>query len=105
MLRELSDPPPLAQRYFGTKRDGQQPLEKWWTSKALNRGHQEVAMAKEARGWEALCIAAATEKDPEKLQAIIVELNVLLENRQSELEQSRRTGQSDRFPKPGQWTH
>ncbi len=62
-------------------------------------------MAKEARGWEALCIAAATEKDPEKLQAIIVELNVMLESRQSELEQSRRIGQSDRFPKPGQWTH
>lgn len=62
-------------------------------------------MAKEARGWEALCIAAATEKDPEKLQAIIVELNVMLESRQSELEQSRRIGQSDRLSKPGQWTH
>lgn len=62
-------------------------------------------MAKEAKGWEALCIAAATEKDPEKLQAIIVELNVLLESRQSELEETRRTGLSQRFPKPSQWTH
>ena len=62
-------------------------------------------MAQEAKGWEALCIAAATEKDPEKLQAIIVELNVLLESRQSELEETRRTGLSQRFPKPSQWTH
>jgi hypothetical protein len=62
-------------------------------------------MAKEAKGWEALCIAAATEKDPEKLQAIIVELNVLLESRQSELEETRRTGLSQRLVKPSQWTH
>ena len=62
-------------------------------------------MAKEAKGWEALCIAAATEKDPEKLQAIIVELNVLLESRQGELEETHRTNLSQRFPKPGQWTH
>jgi hypothetical protein len=62
-------------------------------------------MAKEAKGWEALCIAAATEKDPEKLQAIIVELNVLLESRQSELEETRRSGLSQRLVKPSQWTH
>jgi hypothetical protein len=62
-------------------------------------------MAKEAKGWEALCIAAATEKDPEKLQAIIVELNVLLESRQCELEETRRTGLSQRLVKPSQWTH
>jgi len=62
-------------------------------------------MAKEAKGWEALCIAAATEKDPEKLQAIIVELNVLLESRQSELEERRRISQSSRHLKPAQWTH
>jgi hypothetical protein len=62
-------------------------------------------MAKEAKGWEALCIAAATEKDPEKLQAIIVELNVLLESRQSELEETRRSGLSARLVKPSQWTH
>jgi hypothetical protein len=62
-------------------------------------------MAQEAKGWEALCIAAATEKDPEKLQAIIVELNVLLESRQSELEETRRTGLSQRLVKPSQWTH
>jgi hypothetical protein len=67
-------------------------------------------MAKEAKGWEALCIAAATEKDPEKLQAIIVELNVLLESRQSELEESeleerRRISLSSRHLKPAQWTH
>jgi hypothetical protein len=35
-------------------------------------------MAREAKGWEALCFAAASEKDPERLQEIIVELNVLL---------------------------
>ncbi len=46
-------------------------------------------MAREARGWEALCYAAAAEKDPEKLQEIIVELNVLLETRQEELERKR----------------
>lgn len=62
-------------------------------------------MAKEAKGWEALCIAAATEKDPEKLQTIIVELNVLLESRQSELAETRRTGLSHGLPKPSQWTH
>jgi hypothetical protein len=62
-------------------------------------------MAKEAKGWEALCIAAATEKDPEKLQAIIVELNVLLESRQSELEERRRISLSSRHLKPAQWTH
>ena len=62
-------------------------------------------MAKEAIGWEALCIAAATEKDPEMLQAIIVELNVLLESRQSELEERRRISLSSRYLKPAQWTH
>jgi hypothetical protein len=62
-------------------------------------------MAKEAKGWEALCIAAATEIDPEKLQAIIVELNVLLESRQSELEERRRISLSSRHLKPAQWTH
>ena len=46
-------------------------------------------MASETRGWEALCYAAATEKDPEKLQEIIVELNVLLDARQEELEKRR----------------
>ena len=62
-------------------------------------------MAREAKGWEALCIAAATEKDPEKLQAIIVELNVLLESRQAELEETRSTRLTQRLPKPSQWTH
>jgi hypothetical protein len=62
-------------------------------------------MAKQAKGWEALCIAAATEKDPEKLQEIVVELNVLLDSRQTELEQTRRGDMTDRFHKPGQWTH
>ena len=62
-------------------------------------------MAKQAKGWEALCIAAATEKDPEKLQEIVVELNVLLDSRQTELEQTRRGTMTDRFRKPGQWTH
>jgi hypothetical protein len=46
-------------------------------------------MAREAKGWEALCLAAAAEKDPEKLQDIIVELNVLLDTRQEELEKKR----------------
>jgi hypothetical protein len=62
-------------------------------------------MAKEAKGWEALCIAAATEKDPEKLQEIIVELNVLLDTRQTELQQLRRGVMPDRYPKTSQWTH
>ena len=62
-------------------------------------------MAKEAKGWEALCIAAATEKDPEKLQEIIVELNVLLDTRQTELQQLRRGVMLERCRKPSQWTH
>ncbi|MBV8892752.1 MAG: hypothetical protein JO266_12420 [Acidobacteria bacterium] len=61
-------------------------------------------MAREAKGWEALCYAAAAEKDPERLQEIIVELNVLLDTRQEELEK-RRT--MDRVPAPplgiGRW--
>ena len=62
-------------------------------------------MAKEAKGWEALCIAAATEKDQEKLQEIIVELNVLLDTRQTELQQLRRGVMPERCRKPSQWTH
>jgi hypothetical protein len=62
-------------------------------------------MAKEAKGWEALCIAAATEKDPEKLQEIIVELNVLLDTRQTELQQLRRGVMPERYRKASQWTH
>ena len=62
-------------------------------------------MAKEAKGWEALCIAAATERDPDKLQEIVVELNVLLDTRQTELEQMRRANLLNQRPKPGQWTH
>ena len=62
-------------------------------------------MAKEAKGWEALCIAAASEKDPEKLQEIIVELNVLLDTRQTELQQLRRGAMPERIRKPSQWTH
>jgi hypothetical protein len=62
-------------------------------------------MAREAKGWEALCIAAATERDPDKLQEIVVELNVLLDTRQSELEQMRQGAVPDRLRKPGQWTH
>ena len=46
-------------------------------------------MAREAKGWEALCFAAASEGDPERLQEIIVELNVLLDTRQEELEKRR----------------
>ncbi|HET7209913.1 MAG TPA: hypothetical protein VFI95_25295 [Terriglobales bacterium] len=46
-------------------------------------------MAREARTWDALCFAAAAERDPEKLQQIIIELNVLLESRQEELERFR----------------
>jgi hypothetical protein len=92
-------------RYFSTERNCTNRLGTALHLRSRNRGHQEVAMAKEAKGWEALCIAAATEKDPEKLQAIIVELNVLLESRQAELEESRRAGLSQRSSKPGQWTH
>lgn len=47
------------------------------------------SMARESRGWEALCYAAAVENDPEKLQEIIVELNVLLDARQEELQRKR----------------
>ena len=47
-------------------------------------------MAREAKGWEAMCFAAASEKDPERLQDIIVELNVLLDTRQEELEKKRK---------------
>ncbi len=47
-------------------------------------------MAREAKGWEALCYSAASETNPERLQEIIVELNVLLETRQEELEKGRK---------------
>ena len=61
-------------------------------------------MAREARGWEALCYAAASERDPERLQDIIVELNVLLDARQEELDKKRsfdtQRPQTDRL---GRW--
>jgi hypothetical protein len=60
-------------------------------------------MARESKGWEALCYAAAAENDPEKLQEIIVELNVLLDARQEELQRKRTTDShllTDRF---GRW--
>ena len=60
-------------------------------------------MARESRGWEALCYAAAAENDPEKLLEILVELNVLLEARQEELQKKRTLNPplpTDRF---GRW--
>jgi hypothetical protein len=60
-------------------------------------------MAKEAKGWEALCFAAAAEKDPEKLQEIIVELNVLLDMRQEELENKRSLDSPRPSHRPGRW--
>lgn len=60
-------------------------------------------MAREAKGWEALCFAAAAERDPERLQEIIVELNVLLDTRQEELER-RRSGDPVRpVDRLGRW--
>ena len=61
-------------------------------------------MAREAKGWEALCFAAAAERDPERLQDIIVELNVLLETRQEELEQKRSVDSArPRTDRLGRW--
>jgi hypothetical protein len=60
-------------------------------------------MAREARGWEALCFAAAAERDPEKLQQIIVELNVLLDSRQEELENKASADLSSLGHKPARW--
>ena len=60
-------------------------------------------MAREAKGWEALCFAAAAEKDPQKLQEIIVELNVLLETRQEELETKRNLDSVPRADRLGGW--
>lgn len=61
-------------------------------------------MAREAKGWEALCFAAAAERDPDRLQDIIVELNVLLETRQEELE-GKRVLERNSFQanRPGRW--
>jgi hypothetical protein len=61
-------------------------------------------MAREAKGWEALCFAAAAEKDAERLQEIIVELNVLLETRQEELEIKRSVDSAQpRTDRLGRW--
>jgi hypothetical protein len=60
-------------------------------------------MAREAKGWEALCFAAATEKDPDKLQEIIVDLNVLLETRQEELEKRRSFDSAPPRDSLGRW--
>jgi hypothetical protein len=60
-------------------------------------------MAREAKGWEALCFAAATERNPEKLQEILVELNVLLDTRQEELENRLAVDSSPQPPKPARW--
>lgn len=60
-------------------------------------------MAREAKGWEALCFAAATERDPEKLQQIIVELNVLLDSRQEELENRMATDITPLRQNPARW--
>ncbi len=62
-------------------------------------------MAREAKGWEALCYAAAAEKDPQKLQEIIVELNVLLETRQQELEMKLSLDPGRLTDSPGRWPH
>jgi hypothetical protein len=60
-------------------------------------------MAREAKGWEALCFAAAMERDPEKLQDILVELNVLLDTRQEELENRLAVDSPPQPPKPARW--
>jgi hypothetical protein len=60
-------------------------------------------MAREAKGWEALCYAAAAESDPEKLQEIIVELNVLLDTRQEELQNKRSLDSPRPTDKFGRW--
>jgi hypothetical protein len=61
-------------------------------------------MAREAKGWEALCFSAAAERDPERLQEIIVELNVLLETRQEELEKKRSVDSAHpRTDRLGRW--
>jgi len=61
-------------------------------------------MAREAKGWEALCCGAAAENDPERLQEIIVKLNVLLETRQEELEKKRSVDSAQpRTDRLGRW--
>ena len=60
-------------------------------------------MAREAKGWEALCFAAAMERNPEKLQEILVELNLLLDTRQEELENRLAGVSSLEPPKPARW--
>jgi hypothetical protein len=60
-------------------------------------------MAREAKGWEALCLAAAAERDPEKLQQIIVDLNVLLETRQEELEKKAAINLGQPSQKSARW--
>lgn len=60
-------------------------------------------MAREAKGWEALCFAAAAERDPERLQEIIVELNVLLDTRQEDLERKRTADPVRPVDRLGRW--
>jgi hypothetical protein len=53
-------------------------------------------MANQAQTWEALCMGAAIETDPDRLRYLITELEVRLEAREEEL----RRLPARVFPKP-----
>jgi hypothetical protein len=57
-------------------------------------------MANQAETWEALCMAAALERSPDKLRYIITELEVRLEAREDELQRIAARVLPERAPKP-----
>jgi hypothetical protein len=64
------------------------------------RSALEVCMANQAEAWEALCMAAAIETNPDKLRNLITELEVRLEAREEELRRSFAHFYPKALPKP-----
>jgi hypothetical protein len=67
-----------------------------WAAAHERQPAVEVRMANRAETWEALCMAAAIETDPDRLRNLITELEVRLEAREEEL----RRMPARTFPKP-----
>jgi hypothetical protein len=45
--------------------------------------------------WEELCTLAATEQDPDKLLALVAEINRILEEKEERLKKHRRSVSAD----------
>jgi hypothetical protein len=48
-----------------------------------------LAMQKNQERWEQLCALAATEQDPKKLSALVLEIDQLLAEKQDRLDRAR----------------